>query len=309
MNAKSVRIAFAITTLAVAALAASCSEDPVEPEPTVLATDFDPTWSPVADTIAFVRSRATSEGPAGIYLVGSDGGVPRLVSPGEFHELRYDPTGQRVATAVHGNLVTILVATDTRTLVLVSEGPIHDPDWSPDGTRIVYGRGGGTSRPADSTGIHIVDLTTGVNAPMRDALGVPIQGYQPAWSPRDSLIAFVRDNAIDVWNARTFATTRLLTPPSGYAESNPVWIEDGARLLVVEAGASYRTVVLDIDTKQPSAWPIYAGPLRAIAPLDSAFVYRDVDSTLTDPPVYVLYRRGLTDVAGATIRQLTHYLP
>ena len=68
-------------------------------------------------------------------------------------------------------------------------------------------------------------------------------------------------------------------------------------------------MVVDVETGQVSAWPVYTGPLRAISPLDTAFVYRDVDPTIASPPTYVLYRRGLTDVAGTTIRRLTRHLP
>ena len=144
---------------------------------------------------------------------------------------------------------------------------------------------------------------------MRDSSGAAIQGFQPVWSPEDSLIAFYRDGAIDLWNTRTHVTSRLITPPAGATENNPVWIEGRRRLLAVETSTGYRTVVVDVATSQVSGWLIYTGPLNAVAPQDSAFVFRDVDPTIASPPTYVLYRRGLTDVAGTTIRQLTHYRP
>lgn len=299
------------TSAMLAALAGGCGDDPVAPDtPIVVANDIHPTWSPIADTIAFVRGRATSEGPPGIYVVGSDGGTPRLVASGEFHALRYAPDGARVASVYNGNLFTIELATDTRTLVLSTGRPVMWPDWSPDGARIVYSRGDPVSGiPEDSTGLHIVDVASGLDVPMRDSSGAVLVGEQAVWSPMDSLIAFHRDGNIELWEERTRVVTRLLTAPAGYVAVNPIWIEGGRRLLAAEAGPSLRTVVVDVPSRQPSAWPLYLGGLRAIAPGDTAFVYRDVDTTIASPPTYVLYRRRLTDVAGTTIRQLTRYLP
>jgi dipeptidyl aminopeptidase/acylaminoacyl peptidase len=300
-----------VAAILAAALAGGCGEDdPVSPDPLVVANDQFPTWSPVADTIAFLRARATSEGPAGVYVVGSDGGTPRLVTSGELHALRYAPDGRRFASVFHGNLLTIDAVNGARTLVIATTGPVLWPDWSPDGTRIVYSRGDSTTgvRP-DSAGIHIVDVASGTDAAMRDTSGAIVFGAQPVWSPMDSLIAFYRGGSIDVWDERTHLVERLHTPPAGYVASNPIWIEGGRRLLVAESGPSVRTVVVDVPSRQATAWPLFLGGLRAIAPGDTAFVYRDLDSTITSPPTYVLYRRGLTDVAGTTIRRLTRHLP
>jgi Tol biopolymer transport system component len=293
------------------ACAAGCSDSPTEPNvPFIFANDFFPAWSPVADSVAFIRAQATLEGPAGIYIVGSDGGTPRLIAAGEFHDLRFSPDGSHLVTASHGNLLTVLVSHDNRALVLTSTLGVEYPDWSPDGNRIVYSRGVPTpSLPADSAGLHIVDLTTGADSTVRDSLGALIVATQPAWSPRDSLIAFNRGGRIEVWNARTRAVRRLYTAPAGYSAAAPAWIEGGQRLLAVEGGASFRTIVIDPATGSAGTWPLYLGGLRAIAPNDTAFVFRGLDSTITSPLTYVLYRRGLTDVAGTTIRQLTHHLP
>ncbi len=272
----------------IAASAGACSDDPDDPiQPTLVANDFYPSWSPNADSNAILRATATLEGPAGVYVVGSDGGTPRLIADGEFHELRHSPDGQLLLTAVQGNLITVEIAT---------------------GTRIVYAQG--DAGVSDSAGLRTFDLGETADRAMRDSLGVLIVGSQPVWSPSDSLIAFERGGKIETWNVHTFAVRPLFEPASGQAAGNPIWIENGQRLLAVEAGVSTRrTVVIDVATRQASVWPIYLGPLRAIAPGDTAFVFRDLDPAIADPPTYVLYRRGLTDVAGTTIHQLTHHHP
>ncbi len=293
----------------IAASAGACSDDPDDPiQPTLVANDFYPSWSPIADSIAFLRASATLEGPAGVYVVGSDGGTPRLIADGEFHELRHSPDGQLLLTAVQGNLITVEIATGTRTLLLAAAPSVRFPDWSPDGTRIVYAQG--DAGVSDSAGLRTFDLGETADRAMRDSLGVLIVGSQPVWSPSDSLIAFERGGKIETWNVHTFAVRPLFEPASGQAAGNPIWIENGQRLLAVEAGVSTRrTVVIDVATRQASVWPIYLGPLRAIAPGDTAFVFRELDPAIADPPTYVLYRRGLTDVAGTTIHQLTHHHP
>ena len=163
--------------------------------------DFDPTWSPTGEHIAFVSERE-HKGLYDIYLMDPDGGNIRRA----FSELDYRtaptwaPDGKKIAYhtyspvpdwAVYFNTIN---GRNTKRVVKVGKYPNGFPAWSPDGTEIAYI---GTMRGAPIVGgaapieqrIWIINLQTHEKA----ALPVKIRKgslMYPAWSPDGKKLAF-----------------------------------------------------------------------------------------------------------------------
>lgn len=153
--------------------------------------DFDPTWSPTGEHIAFVSER-DHLGLYDIYLMDANGGNIRRA----FGELDYrtapawSPDGEKIAYHTYSPVPDWAVyfsAIGGRTTERVSEAGIHPggfPDWSPDGTEIAFT--GGTQI---EWRIWIRNLQTGD----KKLLLPKIKGgdmRNPAWSPDGKKLAF-----------------------------------------------------------------------------------------------------------------------
>lgn len=136
--------------------------------------DGNATWAPSDDRIAYLH-RSKPDEPGGIYEVRLDA----------FHR----PTDRRLVLQPRGAVAWLRYSTDSRSLAFCMSADIytldlatgelrqvtniHDaqsPDWHPDGRHIIYNRvswGIGIYPPADSGGIRIVDLDTGLDEPLR----------------------------------------------------------------------------------------------------------------------------------------------
>jgi hypothetical protein len=298
--------------LAASGLVGGCTPAPgfLEPSPYRIVDD-SPTWSPVSDSIAFVRYYSTAEGPPGVYVVASSGTTTRLLTTEVPAFLRYSPTSTELLGVTRLGLISIDVKSGSQSVLLFTDNGILFPDWSASGDRVVYARlGKDYDEPVDSAGLHLFDRTTGVDVALVDASGSHlVSGGEPRWSPEDSLIAFIDNDGVGTCNDRTNLVERLMKPPAGYSVINPIWIEGGRRLLVTELSAVQRTIVIDVRTGNAAGWPVPVGIFDAVSPADTAFVYRDIDPAHRDLPTYVLFTRRLSDASGDTKRQLTFYHP
>jgi len=288
----------------------SCSQNPVTTPPIdyVIVDDF-PTWSPDGSTIAFQRRPPSQYGPSGLYLVpASGGGVPVLLTGKAYNFLSYTTSGTQLLATGSRGLVVISTDTGAEMLLAYTDNGIADPHMSSDGQWVAYSRillrlG----EPAESSGVHLVNVATGAETPLLDNTGDTVMGGWPRWAPGAPLLAYSTSSTLCVIDLPTRNISVLANARPGYFFAHPRWVQSGAAIMCSEIGPNNRTIVINVTTHQITQWPVFVGDFSAIAPEDSAFVYRAPQSQASATQYLVLYVRDLSDATGSSIRQLTHF--
>ena len=162
--------------------------------------DFDPTWSPTGEHIAFVSER-DHEGLYDIYLMDADGKNIRRA----FGDLDYrtaptwSPDGKQIAYHTYSSepdWAVYIKPLDGGEAERVAESGIYPsgfPAWSPDGTEIAFVNG----NPAEWR-IQIINLKTRQQETfLPKTLGSHI--HYPAWSPDGQELAF----ALREWGVKS----------------------------------------------------------------------------------------------------------
>ena len=210
----------------------------------------EPSWSPDATRIAFVRTRAPAlegrtEAPSEVYVMNADGSDQRPLTSGSdgVASPRWSPDGTRIVYArrVHGNQlpraeIWVMNADGSNPHQLTSGSFDDGPSWSPDGSRIAFSRAGLYALPA----IYTVPAGGGQPTKLID------NGYEAVWSPDGSRIAFVsvRDRngetcyeecspngEVYLSNADGSNQRRLTYDPA--QDDEPSWSPDGSRIAFV----------------------------------------------------------------------------
>lgn len=305
---------------------ASCGKIPTRPFPNpppfIPQIDVFPVWSNDGTSIAYFRRFLSADGPPGVYIISKWGGQPRLVVAGDYGQYRFAPDDrQLVALSQALELVLIDVATGNVTRPFYTDNLVDTPCWSPSGDEILYLKDGpNIGEPADSGGVHIFNLTTGVDRALTDGSQV-VRGFRPTWLPTGQ-IAMVALNgyapsqivAVDAHTGkkRTLYTSRLTNtfylftwynrPSTG---AYGVFFTDndeppfGGLFLVRPDGSELRRMPLT----RPS---ILGYGLEAFSPDGEEWVHGGFDPV---DSLGILFVRRIDDLAGASARQLTRYSP
>jgi Tol biopolymer transport system component len=185
------------------------------------AQDFDPTWSPDGERIAY---SANVGGNRDIWIVRVDGtDAQRLTrAPADDSLPAWSPDGRFISftrTRAHDGEIYVVRTDGTGLRNLTKRhGDDEDADWSPDGRHLVYTRYGGGSTAdvwvmaADGSGVR--PLTRhGAN------------DTQPAWSPDGTRIAFTsnRTNHDDVWTMPARGGRAVDVTPDDASDDSPAW--------------------------------------------------------------------------------------
>ena len=221
--------------------------------------DFDPTWSPTGEHIAFVSERDHA-GLYDIYLMNPNG---QNIRPA-FDELDYrtapawSPDGKKIAYHTYSPIPDWAVyfnTIDGGTSERVSAAGIHPggfPDWSPDGTEIAF-----TGGTRIKWRIWIRNLQTGDKKLLLPKIPLGDQ-RNPAWSPDGSKLAFYwwkrEENKpyIYIVNRDGKNLDKIVENVSGIV----AWAPNGKELLYKQTVAGKKQLFkidLDSRTKTPLA--------------------------------------------------------
>jgi Tol biopolymer transport system component len=180
------------------------------------ANDFDPSWSPDGEKIAFASNR---DGNYEIYVMNADGSdVIRLTDNDDVLD--------------------------------------REPSWSPDGEKIAFVSNRDAIEEPDEIGdanaIYSMDADDGSDVTMLTDNDVPL-GSHPTWSPDGEKIAFVSfrdgDNEIYSMDADDGSDVTMLTEH----EANhlyPTWSPDGEKIAFSsnrEGGENFEIYEMDAD--------------------------------------------------------------
>jgi Tol biopolymer transport system component len=217
-----------------------------------------PSATPTNGAIAFVSS-------SGIYAVQPSGSLEKLSGPGgpgyDAAPARWSPDGTKIAflhvtdgTGGGGFYELYVMNADGTGVTRLASNDSGDPNWSPDSTKIAFdgddglyvvnSDGTGLTRLAagqygvwspDSTkivyeglgGLYEMNADGSAQAKLVDG------GFEPAWSPDGTKIAFLTTQGgnpeIDLVNADGTGVTRL-TSISNDDMGPPVWSPDGTEI-------------------------------------------------------------------------------
>ncbi|MBI4307644.1 MAG: PD40 domain-containing protein [Chloroflexi bacterium] len=141
--------------------------------------DWEPTWSPKGDRIAFATDR---DGKFHIWVMNPDGSNAMAVTSGSFDDIQpsWSPDGSKIAFSSNrsGNWQIYTVYVDASNLRRLATNSFNDrqPSWSDDGTRIAF--------RTDREGAEMIYI---VNADGTNPQRMPPAGannVDPSWSGR-----------------------------------------------------------------------------------------------------------------------------
>ncbi len=159
--------------------------------------NYDPTWSPDGQRIAFVNSRRTTD----IYVMDSNGkNLKRLTHDvGYNREPSWSADGQSIAYVLSdflfGKFQIYVMDIDGENRRKLTHGRFDlNPAWSPDSKMLAY-----ESRSADN-GRHEIHLMTAKGTYIRKLSGPPDRGdYEPDWINPATLAVSPVGNKITIW--------------------------------------------------------------------------------------------------------------
>ena len=216
------------------------TDSPPDPVP-----DFDPTWSPDGQKIAFARE---AEGHMNIMVMNANGSDFNLTPGPELTgqanggiQPTWSPDGTKIAWNHSGDIWVMDAASGTGKVRLEFGAGLETwPAWSPDGTQIAFTR---------SANIWVGDAGGDPTPTLLTTMGG--SEVSPNWSPDGSRITFGGPVG-DIWvmNANGSGQTNLTT---GLDESGALsaWSPDNTRLVFDSTGFEPANDGYDIFTMNP----------------------------------------------------------
>jgi WD40 repeat protein len=246
-------------------------------------------------------------------MVASSGGTPRLVTPGDYggpEQLRFSQDDKTLAGTWAFQLVLIDVVSGTIRRPFYTDNGVKEPDWSPDGRLITHSRiFRQYSEPLDSAGLHLFDLTTGAEWPLRTPSG-QFFGGAARWSPDGRFLVAV-DLGPSIVRVTPDGSERVELRRGSYGDDfgNPQWVIDPihGRLGVLFKGTydeQRRGLYVSADGSAFHPWDLDLGIWDAVSPDGRMLVYVYPQARDSVP---VLFTRQISEPTAVSRRQLTFY--
>lgn len=202
-------------------------------------------WSPDGENVVFLRFRPSADGPSGIYMIRASGGRSRFITPFGLsgpRDIRVHPDNRRLVATYIAEIRILNVDTGESYRPFHATAEAVMADWSPDGHLILHVRGNGVI--ADSGGIHIYDLRTHRDRPLKTGDGR--YGLYPRWLSPNCIVYFqitasgYRVAAVDT-NGNDFRV--LYEPGSGTIQNLQMFNDSnrGPKALFARLGDTYIT--------------------------------------------------------------------
>ena len=167
-------------------------------------------WSPDGKTLA---SAPCCGRQGGLDLIEIPAGPAVRIFTGEVDTLTWSPDGDQIAFSPAQG--TYVINRDGSGLKRLSESTGW-VSWSPRGDRIAL----------QGPGLHLVEVATGDTSEIPDATQAPWFSGSVSWSPDGTLLAFVNDSGLYIYNPDTGDRRQIAVGPSGF----PSWSPDGSRI-------------------------------------------------------------------------------
>jgi hypothetical protein len=178
--------------------------------------DYNPSWSPAGDKIAFISTR---DGAEEVYVMNADGtNQTRVTTTGGYSRPTWSPDGSKIVFFQRYEQEIYSINADGTSLTRLTNNSVddRDPAWSPDGSKIAFAR---------NTGTDFEIFTMNPDGTGAASLTAALAGSrEPSWSPDGTRIAFVRNDAeIYVMNADGTGETNIGNTPAGEISYWPSW--------------------------------------------------------------------------------------
>lgn len=275
--------------------------------------DAYPVWTANGDSLFFRRYETSSYGPAGIYKISKNGGLPRAIAdlpPGVLLVGFHASPSDAVLSATFGS---VLITLDTRVGVpavrFYSKNGVNSADWL-DETRLILSRSFlDPGETQDSSGLAILDLNASSLSPLH-VKGASVFGSEVRVSPDRSWIAYIYATALYVVRPDGSELRKVADPGPGLFFNSPEWADAGTLVMVSQAGRGLpRTAIYNVrgSGSVPQSW--WIGYFAAMSPDFANVATFGRDLVGPDRDAFVLYRRRLDDANGSTAAQITLWEP